>query len=204
MIRVCRQKGFTLLELMVAMALSVVIAMISAMALGSGADFYARNVLNQTKRSELKILENTLRPEWQLRINSFKLTDHTIEFVTAQPRESDLKGNVVLVKYECKLNEQSGYSLIHTSVEMSPPSKFEAPAVTPNVQEQPRTQSVLLDDLKICNFAAMKNLGNKTDRATIRWVSEWGADDPVPKLIRLQISVRGGDLPNYVFVAETS
>ena len=203
MIRVCRQKGFTLLELMVAMALSVVIAMISAMALGSGADFYARNILIQTKRSELKILESTLRPEWQLRINSFKLTNHIIEFVTAQPRESDTESNVVRVNYECKLTEQSGYTLLHRSAELSPTPKSEVPAIDPNLQEQRRTETVLLDNLKICNFAALKNEGTKSDKATMRWVGEWGADESVPKLIRLQISVRGGDLPNYVFVAET-
>ena len=203
MIRVCRQKGFTLLELMVAMALSVLIAMISAMALGSAADFYARNIVSQTQRSELKILESTLRPEWQLRVNSFKLTNHIIEFVTAQPRESGTESNVVRVNYECKLTDQLGYTLLHTSVELSESSKTQVPALTTNLQEQRRTETVLLDNLKVCNFAALKNEGTKTDRATMRWVSEWGADDSVPKLIRLQISIRSGDLPNYVFVAET-
>lgn len=187
-----------------AMALSVLIAMISAMALGSAADFYARNIVSQTQRSELKILESTLRPEWQLRINSFKLTNRIIEFVTAQPRESGTESNVVRVNYECKLTDQLGYTLLHTSVELSESSKAQVPALTPNLQEQRRTETVLLDNLKVCNFAALKNEGTKTDRATMRWVSEWGADDSVPKLIRLQISLRGGDLPNYVFVAETS
>ncbi|OYT92796.1 MAG: hypothetical protein CFE43_06950 [Burkholderiales bacterium PBB3] len=198
-----REAGFTLLELMVAMALSVVIAMISAMALGSGADFYARNALRQTKSSEFKILENTLRPEWQLRVNAFKLTDRSIEFVTTQPRESDLVSNVLRVNYECSLNKQLGYSLLHTSIELPPPPKTEVSAPVKNPQEQYRIQTVLLDNLKTCGFAALKKGDGGKDKAPMQWVSQWGVDDPVPKLIRFQVSDFRGELPNYVFVAET-
>lgn len=198
-----REAGFTLLELMVAMALSVVIAMISAMALGSGTDFYARNVLRQTKNSELKILENTLRPEWRLRANAFKLTDHSVEFVTTQPRESDLVGIVMLVSYECNLTKPLSYSLSHTSTELSQPTKGEAAAPMPNLKEQRRVQTVLLDSLKTCSFAALKRNESSDDAARLQWVSDWGADDPVPKMIRLQLSDSRSELPNYVFVAET-
>ena len=197
------EAGFTLLELMVAMALSVVIAMISAMALGSGADFYARNALRQTKSNEFKILENTLRPEWQLRVNAFKLTDRSIEFVTTQPRESDVVGNVMRVNYECSLNKPLSYSLLHTSIELPPPSKTDGTVPVKSPQEEYRIQTVLLDNLKTCSFAALKNSDVGKDKASMQWVSQWGVDDPVPKLIRLQVSDFRGEFPNYVFVAET-
>ena len=197
------EAGFTLLELMVAMALSVVIALISAMALGSSADFYARNALRQTKSSEFKILENTLRPEWQLRVNAFKLTDRSIEFVTTQPRESDVVGNVMRVNYECSLNKPLSYSLLHTSIELPPPSKTDGTVPVKSPQEEYRIQTVLLDNLKTCSFAALKNSDVGKDKASMQWVSQWGVDDPVPKLIRLQVSDFRGEFPNYVFVAET-
>ena len=194
------ETGFTLLELMVAMALSVVIATISAMALSTGADFYARNNLRQALRGEFKVLESTLRPEWQLRVKSLKLTDRSIEFVTTQPRGNDLRSNVVRVNYECNLNEKLNYSLVHTSLEFSIPTEADGPTPTLIPQEQRQAQTTLLNNLKACRFSALVSHDSK---ARSQWVSQWGEDEPPPKLIRLQVGDFRSDLPNYVFVAET-
>ena len=183
-----------------AMALSVVIATISAMALGSGADFYARNNLRQAVRGEFKVLESTLRPEWQLGVKFLKLTDRSIEFMTTQPRGNDLRSNVVRVNYECNRNEELNYSLVHTSLELSLSSEVGGPVSTLLPEEQRRAQTTLLRNLKVCRFSALERQASKAQR---QWISQWGAEEPPPKLIRLQVSDFRSDMPSYVFVSET-
>ena len=197
------EAGFTLLELMVAMALSVVIATISAMALGSGADFYARKNLRQAVRGEFNVLESTLRPEWQLRVKPLKLTDRSIEFVTTQPRGNDLGSNVIRVSYECNLNEKLIYSLVHTSIELSIPTEADGPTSTLIPQEQRRAQITLLNNLNACSFSALESHDSKGRNAQRQWLSQWRADEPPPKLLKLQVSNFQSDLLSYVFVAET-
>ena len=82
------QGGFTLLEMVVALALSALVSLIGAMALGAGADFYTRSELRLRNHADLRATERLLRVEWASRTGNVQLTADAVEFDTATPVSS--------------------------------------------------------------------------------------------------------------------
>lgn len=193
------QAGFTLLELMVAMALSVVIATICAMALGSGSDFYARSGLRQSKRVELRALEKMLKSEWQMRVGEFSLSQESVEFVTTLPRDTSGTSNVLKVKYECVPTENAEFSIVYTG-RLLPKSKTDVPT-SGTSEDTSKFEMKLVNRLKYCQFAAMSRNGSPQEKVNSVWVNRWSSEQSLPKLIRLKIGDMQGELPSYVFVA---
>ena len=76
------QEGFTLLELIVALAISSLVAVIGAAAMSTALNFYQRNTHRSSAREDVRAAERTMRHEWATRGISIRSDCSMLEFDT--------------------------------------------------------------------------------------------------------------------------
>lgn len=200
------QSGFTLLEMIVAMVLSALVSMIGAMALGAGADFYARSGLRQHSYADLKAAERSLRTEWEARGATVALTPTTLEFDTTTPASVRALPGLTSVRYRC---EEAGGGRFQLERQVkavdaqwrSPETTDRANGLQSADRTQPMGPEVMSSALRGCGFAALSSKLSANGQSQPSWVDLWNAKDAPPQLLRLQLDSDLGALPAMVFVA---
>ena len=194
------QRGFTLLEMIVAMALSALVSLIGAMALGAGADFYARSGLRQHSHADIRAAERTMRIEWETRGSSIALAPDAIEFDTTTPVTMLTTPGVATIRYQCLSDGDGRFKLVSETKPLAPDPGRSAPAGSANGPGTPVAQ-VLITGLTACGFAALQNRVDQAGRVSTAWVDSWSSKDRSPQLMRVKLTGQFGDMPSMVFVA---
>lgn len=205
-----RQQGFTLLELIVALALSSLVAMVGTVALSMSSDFYARNHSRTQARDSVRAVERVLRHEWAGRGLRVASDGAVLEFDTVHPLQLP-KGAAVLplplarVRYRCEPSAGGrGWSLLYQVQPLPPPLPVGASAarLPPPPKTEEGTQTVLAAQLQVCAFSFLLQGLNAQGRPEPRWVKRWEPTQPPPALLRLALSGLHADVPPVVYSAD--
>ena len=196
------QGGFTLLELMVALAISAVVAVIGASAMSTALDAYSRNGERARSREEVRGAERILRHEWTTRGITVKGSSTTLEFDTLHP-VMGTKGTgpaIARVEYACENTEGAGTMALVHRVRTLPP------AATTNTTARPPTPTlldtqVLATGLRMCAFSYLARLPNREGKPIPTWLAKWEQPRQPPDLLRLGLSGVRDDMPALVYRA---
>lgn len=193
------QTGFTLLELMVALAISAVVAVIGASAMSTALDFYGRNNDRARSREEVRGAERILRHEWTTRGIAVKGSATTLEFDTLHPvmRTPGAAPAIARVEYACETAEGGGTMVLVHRV------KTLAVATTNNRQPAPTLldTSVLASGLRMCAFSYLTRMPNREGKPIPTWLAKWEQLRQPPDLLRLGLSGVRDDMPALVYSA---
>lgn len=196
------QTGFTLLEMIVAMALSALVALIGATALGAGADFYARSGLRLHSHADIRATERTMRIEWETRGSSITMASDVIEFDTTTPVTMLATPSVATIRYQCQSDGDGRFKLVsETKPLMADPGRSDPADSANGPGPGTRMPQILVTGLTECGFSALQNRVDQAGRVSTAWVDSWSSKDRSPQLMRLKLTGRFGDMPSMVFVA---
>ncbi len=187
------QAGFTLLELMVALAISAVVAVIGASAMSTALDFYGRNSDRARSREEVRGAERILRHEWATRGTLVKGSATTLEFDTLHPvlGSTAPAPAIARVEYACETAEGGTMVLVH---------RVRAPMN--NRQTNPLLDSsVLASGLRMCAFSYLTRLPNREGKPIPTWLAKWEQPRQPPDLLRMGLSGIRDDMPAVVYRA---
>lgn len=188
------QHGFTLLEMIVALALSALVAMIGAMALNGSIDSYTRSNVRRHSHEQLQATERALRLEWGNRGRSkVLLADNRIEFDANTPVLTTVRIGVARVRYRCEREENGNLRL---RSEIITPQKAES-------KTEPITET-WMSGLKECEITALQRSTDDKGKASAQWVKVWSDKVAPPELIRLHVQGDWGPLPPMVFLTRKS
>ncbi len=214
--RTRRQQGFTLLELIVALALSALVAMVGTVALSMSSDFYARNHARAQARESVRAVERILRHEWAgrgLRVDS---DGAMLEFDTVHPLQLPAGATslppplpLARVRYRCEpppptaVAGRGGWSLVYQVFALPPPATMRnLMDNTPPPKTESSTPTVLASQLQVCAFSFLLQSVNAQGQPEPRWVKRWDPTQPPPALLRLALSGLHSDVPPVVYTAE--
>lgn len=217
------QRGFTLLELIVAMTLAALIVALGANILRMGMDFYHRSHAyihqQQEVRGFLKLLRDELRGGGQgAQVLAGEPT--RMEFVTDNIPVGIGRSGQNNISLECRGNEQGKFDLIHRIRlrkaieekgkkldEIAKPGTAKAEPAKVEVERVDAIQmggalpeyedEILVQQLSWCSFSfLLRNI--KEGKATAVWVGEWHGEIGLPLAIRVQLASLAGNLPPVV------
>ncbi len=200
--RLHAQAGFTLLELMVALAISAVIAVIGASAMSTSLDFYGRNGERARSREEVRGAERILRHEWATRGMLVKGSATTLEFDTLHPvmGSPGAAPAIARVEYACETPEGgSTMVLVHRIRALA----TAAPGNNNSRQQPPALldTSVLASGLRMCAFSYLTRLPNREGKPIPTWLAKWEQLRQPPDLLRMGLSGIRDDMPAVVYRA---
>ena len=124
-----RAGGFTLLELVVAMALSALLALLGAQALSMALDHMRRSQAEQREQEDTRAALRVFAREWAAREGRVSAQGGTeLAFDTREPIFLQLPGPVARVRYRCESSGAAGegFTLVHEAFE-PPPAAAPAP-----------------------------------------------------------------------------
>jgi prepilin-type N-terminal cleavage/methylation domain-containing protein len=190
------QKGFTLLELMVALTISAMVALVGSSAMSMALDFYQRNIKRSASREDIKATERILRHEWAGRGLLARSDGNSLEFITIHPVLSQLQPEVTVatVRYACEVSDNGDLNLLHSmaSIRGDGPERGQ-PA-------QWKDSRILASGLSDCAFSLLTEERRPGGVTQPRWQPHWDESKPAPQLMQLLLA-RHDRMPPMVFVA---
>ncbi|TXH34456.1 MAG: prepilin-type N-terminal cleavage/methylation domain-containing protein [Burkholderiaceae bacterium] len=193
------EQGLTLLELVVALALSALIALIGSTAMSNAVDFYHRGNERALAREELRAAERILRHEWSSRGQRVAASITQIEFDTVLPVTITLPQppSVARVRYVCERTEDAQtWTLRHDILPLQhdapAPSRTGSPPLTP------LESTIIASRLHACNFSLLAQAPMSQGSTQPRWITAWSPNTSPPTLLRVAMSFRD-DMPALVF-----
>ncbi|MFN9471963.1 type II secretion system protein J [Acidovorax sp.] len=198
------QAGFTLLELMVALAISAVVAVIGASAMSTALDFYGRNGDRARSREEVRGAERILRHEWTTRGIAVKGSATTLEFDTLHPvmGTPGAAPAIARVEYACETAEGSSTMTLVHRVRTLPPATAANTTARPPTPTLLDTQ-VLASGLRMCAFSYLTRLPNREGKPIPTWLAKWEQLRQPPDLLRMGLSGVRDDMPALVYKARS-
>lgn len=192
--RTRQQAGFTLLELVVALAVSGLVTLLGASAMSMALDFYQRHGQRSSVRESIRASERILRHEWSGRGQLMASDGLSLEFVTAYPvlRKPQPGLELALVRYVCESAAGGGRALVHYAAP--------APAEGRRALETPRWSEtrVLATGVQACAFSFLTEVREPGGETRPRWLSQWKDPNHMPDLMRLALSGHD-DMPAVVY-----
>lgn len=197
-----REAGFTLLELIVALAISSLVAAIGAAAMSTTLGFYQRNTQRSAAREDVRAVERTLRHEWTTRGTSVHSDGLSLEFDTLQPVtiHASQYPAVAHVRYVCENTSDNGLVLSHHVSSLATTSSRPQPSPSSSVQEINR---ILANHLQACAFSFLGTAPGPQGKPQPQWLATWDTKTPPPDLMRLTLSSLRDDMPAVVYQART-
>ncbi len=215
------EKGFTLIEVIVAMTLAALITTMGAGILRTGLDFYKRahDYIRQQQeiRGALRLLRQEIQGASKGRVSLIGDSGQ-IEFTTDNLPVALGKPGIRKVSMVCQPEDQGGIVLTHrvmpnkpaqaktgeaaAAPDKAPVEAKKTPVEPDNVQaeayEAPVEAEALVHQLEQCEFSFLEKI-EKDHKATARWTDVWGeGKTPLPLAIRLRLSTDKFDLPPVV------
>lgn len=179
-----QQAGFTLLELVVALAISALVALMGASAMSMALDFYQRNAQRSTARENIRAVERMLRYEWAGRGLVVRSDGLTLEFITLYPVLRKAQPNLApaRVRYACESSDSGGLTLSHSVAALTRDN--------PGTPQPPRwlETRILASGLQECAFSFLTEVREPGGAMQPRWTPRWDDNKPGPHLMRLALS----------------
>lgn len=219
-------RGFTLLELVVAMVLSALLALLGAQALSMALDHMRRSQAEQREQEDTRAALRVFAREWAAREGRVSAQGGTeLAFDTREPIFLQLPGPVARVRYRCESSGAAGegFTLVHEAFE-PPPAAAPAPPLPPGTTAtlpglpppappgagrpalrppEPVAREVLRSGLAGCEFALLRQNTAPDAKEKSSWVSAWEANQsPPPRLARVRWDSPRGEMPAAVFAAQ--
>ena len=196
------QTGFTLLELIVALAISSLVAVMGAAAMSTALDFYHRNSQRSSAREDARAVERALRHEWATRGMQVRSDGSMLEFETLHPIARQIPPDLTLahVRYACETTKEEGLVLTHR-VSALPVRQMGGPQNPKNPAFEERR--VLISRLQTCAFSFLEAAAGSQGKTQPRWVTTWDKEKPAPILMRLALSGATTNMPPVVYKAIT-
>ncbi|UHJ64538.1 PulJ/GspJ family protein [Melaminivora jejuensis] len=193
-----RQCGFTLLELIVALAIASLVALMGASALSGMLDFQHRSAQRSEAREEVRAAERIIRHEWQGRGPAIQSDGQMLEFDTAHPL-SDIGApvGVARVRLACETSEDGVLELSHALIPLDAPVRPGA------AQPAWQGRQVLATGLQVCAFSLLAQVPEADGKTYPKWVTRWDDKTPAPQLMRLALSGLRPDMPPVVYAARS-
>lgn len=191
------QHGFTLLELIVALAISSLVALMGASALSGMLDFQHRSAQRGAAREDVRATERIVRHEWAGRGNRIRSDGQSLEFDTLYPvGGAPDAASLARVRLACETTPDGALELLHY---------VSAVAATGQAPTQQSTRwqkaQVLVTHLQTCAFAFLVQIREADGQVQPQWLSKWDEKNPAPQLMRLSLSGLGQDMPPVVYAA---
>ncbi len=186
------QAGFTLFELIVAMTISSVVALIGAAALSTISDFYARGTLRAAALEDVRATERILRHEWASRGLHAASDGSFLEFDTLSPASTTKPMQAARVRYTCREAANGRLQLFHELRAISPQG---------DLSDSAGDEAVLATGLSSCEFSVLSWRSSAQGSIEGEWMSRWPRGQPAPRLVRLHLAGPHGDLPPVVYSA---
>ena len=196
------QEGFTLLELIVALAISSLVAVIGAAARSTALNFYQRNTHRSSAREDVRAAERTMRHEWATRGISIRSDGSMLEFDTLYPVARNASPNMTLahVRYACESTAGEGLVLTHRVSSL--PTSLARPLQGAQHPAYEETR-ILASRLQSCAFSFLGKIPDPHGKLQPRWFTTWDANTPAPDLMRFTLSGLRSDMPPVVYQART-
>ena len=193
--------GFTLLELIIALAIASLVALIGASALSGMLDFRQRSAQRADARADVRAAERVLRHEWAARGKVVRSDGRSLEFDTLHPAGSSAAAAqpaLAHVRLACETAPSGALELLH-SIRFMPDGTTPRPQGAPSWQEQ----QVLATGLRSCAFSFLARLRGADGQERTRWQTRWEESQPAPQLMRLALSGLREDMPPVVYTARS-
>lgn len=216
------QRGFTLLEVIIAITLASMATLLGAAVLRMGGDFYERAHVYLREQQELRGTLRLLRQEMQaipkgtvgLRGNASQ-----VDMLSEKPPLSSGRTKATLVSIGCMEVAPGRYALVHLMrleagqsgqaaeaqlkaelAQLGSPGGAvvaqQAPVQTGNLLEPVYEQEILVSSLTQCGFSY---LARDEKEPVAAWLDEWGMDKKMlPLAVRLRVATGKGALPPVV------
>lgn len=191
--------GFTLLELIIALAIASLVALVGASALSGMLDFRQRSAQRAEARADVRAAERVLRHEWAARGKAVRSDGRSLEFDTLHPASSaaaTAQPALAHVRLACETAPSGALELLH-SIRFLPDGTTPRPQGAPPWQEQ----QVLATGLRSCAFSFLARLRGADGQEHTRWQARWEENQPPPLLMRLAMSGLREDMPPVVYTA---
>lgn len=212
-----RVVGFTLMELLVALAVSSLVALVGSALVSQGIGYFSRGEQRTTAFEQRRGVERIVRHEWRHRGASFRGDGQQVVFEASSTASPRVELGVAEVRYACERNAQGTALALVREAQSLPSSRFsptQGPsAATPGASAPARPsllvpevrvteREVLADRLRACRLAFLELKPDRQGKWVSRWVDEWPAGAPAPSLLRLDIEdVDTPRMPALVFEA---
>ena len=204
-----RATGVTLIELLVAVTLASLVAVLGALVLRASIDFHGRATRRLSDAEHLRAADRLLLREWPRRSEQdLVAAPNMVEFRTERLAGMPVEG-AAKVRYLCKESESGPVALerhVLGLAEAGQPGSGGAgkgPSAAP--MWQVLQSEVLLPKLVSCSFAylrARETRGGKIAQWTAQWVPEAGAGQQAPRLLRLNLATERGEIAPLVYGLE--
>lgn len=208
------QQGFTLLELIVALALSSLVALVGTAGLSMASDFYARHQARSPARDSVRAAERILQHEWQGRGLRVYADANLLEFDTVHPWQMPTPSRqrtsvtdtaplpLARVRYRCeKAAHSKAWALVYQVQPLPPAAPVGAPVPSRPVADVEGVRHVMAAPLQQCAFSFLAQGLDAQGKPEPRWVAGWDASQPPPRLMRLALSGLHADAPPVVYNA---
>ncbi len=197
-------QGFTLLELVIALAVSSLVALMATAALSFGLGFSSRMNERLDDQAHTAQAERLLREHWSQRAGQVEVEERILRFTTAAPllvQGAAMPGAAV---YHCQLDEDADapdrWVLMHYII----------PMVDGRTRD-PVAPQRLISNLTDCRFSFLRlrppdrpAVGAPVGAAAVptpEWVSKWPLGEPAPQLVRAHWVGARAEMPERVFAA---
>lgn len=195
--RPAAQAGFTLLELIVALAVSALVALVGASALSGMLDFQHRSARRSDARADVRAAERIVRHEWASRAGVVRTDGSFLEFDTLYPYGAGPAAPVLArVRLACMPAADDQLQLLHSVSALPEVAAPGASAPAPQWQDG----QVLASGLRSCAFSLLAQVRQPDGRTQPRWQAQWEGPD-APQLMRLALSGLRADMPAQVYAA---
>lgn len=195
------QRGFTLLELVVALAVSSVLALGGAAALSTSIDVYQRISRRTNEAENFRAIDRLIKVEWAGRGQTVRSNGRVLEFDTLHATDFERVSNPsrLSIKYACEVGATGTYHFRYEAVTLP----IQAPGSEPRPQAPQNETQVLADGLRECSFTFLTAVRSSEGQARPAWTSSWNATNPAPALLQLSMWGDGGRRPATVYPART-
>ena len=199
--------GTTLIELLVAITLASLVAVLGGLVLRASIDFHGRATQRLSHTEHLRAADRLMQREWARRseqdlVAASDQVEFRTESIAGLPPEGAAK-----VRYRCA-EAESGRSALERQllapVESGQPGGAQKAASAGPAWRVLRSE-VLMANLTACGFdflRARDTREGKVARWTGRWVQEPGSEQLAPRLMRVNLATERGELAPLVYGVE--
>ena len=178
--------GFTLIEVLVAITLASLVAVIGAAVLRAALDFHSRANRHLKASEDLRAADRLLAHEWsQRREPDLVATANRLEFQTDRLYGVGAEG-AARVRYLCAGND-AGQMVFERRLLARAAAGWRVLRI-----------DVLVPQLLECDFAYLQTSESRGAKIA-QWRAEAGTGQPVPRLVRLRLVTQRGDIAPLVY-----